>query len=560
MTEWPPKLTLETEPVLKLFTGENFYSSADAALREAVLNSIDAIGRRKEVNPALESEIDVVFDREKQLIQISDNGIGMNQEDLANLYTKIGASAAQLSNGTDYKAVGEFGIGALSYFLICNHYELQTFREGHEPVGLAFSKGMLDGKTQATEVQASQENVGTTLYLHLDDPKLLEICTQKFPHWLRSVEGLTGQILPEGKTLEQGGLTRSVKRIETADDPEWLEATEIGPPEDLSVWDSYDGKGQVDVLYRGVFVERLVVDQLWGLEGAIHVDPKHFRPMLNREGFVGENLKSELTPFLQKMHPAILERAIECIHDLLDSSDAWNNRRAITLWLAVPRRQEYSVAMEKWDDEFKNRKAFTLLGKTGDSEVSIADIISKNADKIFLAPDQDNNDPLQRQAVRVLRGKGSIVVRGMQRDKGYLQSAPVQAHFSSWLLLNTFREELPPVEHVQNVAQSLLSQDSVALIYKDVPLVKIVELGTDSVPFIAVGNEIWVNIEVDAGKEIVGEICLRNEGHIGLWIACMMHAPGDQHLNQIGNLLRKHKPDIERLGLVRRQYLRSLLQ
>lgn len=43
---WPPRLTVDIEPVLRLFTGENFYSSADAALREAVLNAIDAIGRR----------------------------------------------------------------------------------------------------------------------------------------------------------------------------------------------------------------------------------------------------------------------------------------------------------------------------------------------------------------------------------------------------------------------------------------------------------------------------------------------------------------------------------
>ena len=56
MSEWPPKLTLETEPVLKLFTGENFYSSADAALREAVLNAIDAIGRRKEEAPEIEPQ------------------------------------------------------------------------------------------------------------------------------------------------------------------------------------------------------------------------------------------------------------------------------------------------------------------------------------------------------------------------------------------------------------------------------------------------------------------------------------------------------------------------
>jgi len=47
--DWPPRLTVEIAPVLRLFTGENFYSSADAALREAVLNAIDAIGRRQEL-------------------------------------------------------------------------------------------------------------------------------------------------------------------------------------------------------------------------------------------------------------------------------------------------------------------------------------------------------------------------------------------------------------------------------------------------------------------------------------------------------------------------------
>ena len=50
LDKWPPSLTVDIEPVLNLFTGENFYSSADAAIREAVLNAIDAISRRKEID------------------------------------------------------------------------------------------------------------------------------------------------------------------------------------------------------------------------------------------------------------------------------------------------------------------------------------------------------------------------------------------------------------------------------------------------------------------------------------------------------------------------------
>ena len=48
---WPPKFTIDQESVLKLFTGESFYSSVYASIREAVLNAIDAIGRRRDVQP-----------------------------------------------------------------------------------------------------------------------------------------------------------------------------------------------------------------------------------------------------------------------------------------------------------------------------------------------------------------------------------------------------------------------------------------------------------------------------------------------------------------------------
>jgi HSP90 family molecular chaperone len=73
-SDWPPRLTVEIEPVLRLFTGESFYASADAALREAVLNSIDAIGRRRETEPDLKQKIEVTFDRSTTRITISDNG------------------------------------------------------------------------------------------------------------------------------------------------------------------------------------------------------------------------------------------------------------------------------------------------------------------------------------------------------------------------------------------------------------------------------------------------------------------------------------------------------
>jgi len=434
--DWPPSLTLETESVLKLFTGENFYSSADAAIREVVLNSIDAIGRRKDTEPATEPKIDIVFDRENQTIAISDNGDGMDRDDLAKLFTKIGASASRLvPNQQHYRAIGEFGIGALSYFLVCDRYQIQTMKQDSSPIGLMFSKTMLDGRTPAQDCAATQESVGTTVIMYVSSPELFKLTIDKFVHWMRNVDGLSGRIMPDGEDLRQGGLTRQVRPVEPTDSPTWIENSNLGPPENLDIWDRNDGKGQVDILYRGVFVERLELEQLWGLEGAIHVDPKHFRPKLDREGFVGDALKSEITPFLRSVHPHVLEKAVECIRELLSSRDDWSLNKAITLWLAVPRTPEYANAARLWDQEFRNRKAFRLRGQTTDREVSISEIVDLNADKIYLEPDRiDPSNPVIVQAIRVLRARGSVIVQGLQRDGGYLSTVSMQSNYSSWLL------------------------------------------------------------------------------------------------------------------------------
>src|SRR5215217_4835078 len=97
VSDWPPHLSVDVEPVLRLFTGENFYSSADAALREAVLNAIDAIGRRQQMEATLEPEIEITFDETNRTITVADNGDGMDRGDVANLFTKVGSTASQIA-------------------------------------------------------------------------------------------------------------------------------------------------------------------------------------------------------------------------------------------------------------------------------------------------------------------------------------------------------------------------------------------------------------------------------------------------------------------------------
>lgn len=561
--EWPPVLALETEPVLRLFTGESFYSAADAAIREAVLNAIDAISRRRDNEPAIEQTIRIVFDSAQLTLTISDNGDGMSQNDLANLFSKVGASASRLRQSTKGSTViGTFGIGALSYFLVCDKYHVHTLKKDQSAIGLEFSSAMLDGRTRAKNLEATRTENGTTVTMFLKSKEVLKLLVDRFPHWIRDVRGLTARIEPDGKDIKQGGLTREVRRIEPQTVPDWVEEADIGPAKELSVWDSYDGRGRVDVLYRGVFVERAELQGLWGLEGAIHVDPKHFRPKLNREGFIGQDLVNQITPFLAANHPLILRDAVKCIRALLESNDAWNFSRALTLWLAVPRRDNYKEAAAAWDAEFRERRAFRQLEANAERDVSVAELVAMGASKIYLAPDRlDKVSDVVRQAVRVLRARNEVIVQGIPRDGGYLTSAPVNAASTLWLLLHTFKDELPPLLPVDGLAENLVRQDSLADVLTTAPKVKLVRLGKDSAPIVAIREEIWINIDTPAGCSIVEEICRRNEGHLALWVACMMYAPEHgERLNQIGMLLRGKKQLTQRLGLVRRQYLRNFLQ
>lgn len=557
--DWPPRFTIDQARILELFTGETFYSSIDASIREAVLNAIDAVGRRREIDNSLSTQIDICFDRQSQTVTVSDNGDGMGQGQVSRLFSRIGASAARVAADAqrgEYKAVGEFGIGVLSYFLVCERFQIHSCTGGGETLGLEFTREMLDANTQATLVEPRRNQQGTDLILFIEKEPSFNQILEKFPHWIRDVEGLTATEIPGNLRIEQGGLGRRVRPVER-ESPPWIQLAHIGPPELFASWDQFDGSAHIDILYRGVFVSSVTVDRLWAIEGAIHVDPKHFRPKLNREGFVGDQLQAELEPVLRAYHPAVLERAIECVREVLDDrvTQSWSLRRWVTLWLAVPRSGPYRRAAKLWDEDFRSRKAFRLLGPGQENEeVSIRDLEQLGGDELYIAPlDLPRTSQITQQAVRVLRNSGQLVVQGVDREPQFLESTSLVGSSTGDLLVNHFKGSLPRLTRVESVAETVVRQESVATVFDGSPQVHLVRLGRESAAVIPVGKEIWVNIENSGGKEIVRTVCTRNEGHIGLWIGCMQH--GKEHAQQLANLLSGHRSRPSRLGPIRRQFL-----
>ena len=556
---FPPRFTIDHAKILALFTGETFYSSIDASIREAVLNAIDAVGRRREKDSSSAQQIDVCFDRQSQTITVSDNGDGMGRAEVTELFARVGASAARVAADAQkgaYKAVGEFGIGVLSYFLVCERFQIHSKNEQGDVLGLEFTRTMLDAETTARIVEPRRTIQGTELVLFIEKESSFEVILDKFPHWIRDVEGLTATKMPGDHIVEQGGIGRKVKPVDQ-ETPEWIHLAHVGPPVLFDRWDRFDGSAHVDILYRGVFVSSLVVDRLWAIEGAIHVDPKHFRPKLNREGFVGDRLQSELEPVLRSYHPSVLERAIECVREVLDDevTQNWSLKRWVTLWLAVPRSGPYQRAANLWDEEFRNRKAFRLLGPgQQNEEVSIRDLESLGRDELYIAPlDLPRQNHVTQQAVRVLRNSDQLVVQGVDREPQFLESTSFVGASTGELLVNHFKGALPKLTRVESVAQTVVRREAVATMFDEAPKVQLVKLGAASAAVIPVGNEVWVNIEHEGGKEIVRTVCARNEGLVGLWIGCMEH--GKEHAQQIAGLLADHASRCDRLGPIRRQFL-----
>src|SRR5258708_2143851 len=115
---------MDAAHILELLTGDRFYSSKDAALREAVLNPIRACHRPATAGPSLVQAISVLFDDKDLTLTISDNGDGMGAGEVTSLFARVGASMSRVSNNVD--SVGEFGIGVVSFFLVADEFELHS--------------------------------------------------------------------------------------------------------------------------------------------------------------------------------------------------------------------------------------------------------------------------------------------------------------------------------------------------------------------------------------------------------------------------------------------------
>jgi Histidine kinase-, DNA gyrase B-, and HSP90-like ATPase len=555
-TEWPPSFTLDQEAILNLLTGDRFYSNPSAALREAILNAIDAVHRRRRSEATLSPRIAVTFDRKHLQLAVDDNGVGMSQAYVSALFTKVGASAA--SAEASKQSVGEFGIGVISYFMASDAFELQTYDGVSEPIGLGFTRAMLAGG-KAALLKPSRTERGTIVTLHLRDEAIFNLLLESYAHWCRDVDGLEAVLLPESRRLTQGSGTKP-NDVVGVSSPAWVERTHLRPVAKPTGWEAMTGTSSISVLYRGVFVQEFEVRGLWGIEGSIDVDPKFFKPRLNREGFVAGQFQSDVEQFLRSAHPDILVAMAGKLASAVAAGqmDKWSEKRWATLWLAVPRDSHYSEAATAWDAVFRAIPAFEVAAGNRWEPAAIDRLISANG-PIYVAPLADENpSDLVKAATRLLRTSGHTVVRGIRRDRTWMRYAGASYGTTADLITNVFAHELPPLEPIVSHAQSIVAGvKRIAPLFSGPPPIDLVRLGSDTPPALRLPQRLVINVDHLSGRAIVEEVLRLNGGPGSLIGIAARHAY--EQLTQVAAVVKDITDDSEMLSPMRRRFIQRCL-
>lgn len=187
----------EVAQLLHLVT-HSLYSNKEIFLRELISNASDACDklRFEALNDAAlyedapNLEVRVSFDKDARTLTISDNGIGLSQQEaIDNLGTiaKSGTREFMSRLSGDQKAdaqlIGQFGVGFYSGFIVADRIAVESRRAGLKPEeGVRWVSGGAGDFEVETITRAER---GTSVILHLRDDALDYLSTWK----LKSIIG-----------------------------------------------------------------------------------------------------------------------------------------------------------------------------------------------------------------------------------------------------------------------------------------------------------------------------------------------------------------------------------
>ena len=336
------KFETESKELLNLMIN-SIYSNNEIFLRELISNASDAIDKYKYLSltsegkvPLLDHDIHIALDKKKRTITISDNGIGMNKEDLTNNLGTIARSGSkdfmskvkEAKEKGDLDIIGQFGVGFYSAFMVAKKIDVLT--KTYDGEAYLFSS---EGEDSYSIEEASKEGNGTTITLYLkkstdevDYDKYLEeyqikdlvkrysdyirypikmVCTSRKP-----------KLDKDGKEIE--GETEEVKEEQTLNSmiPLWKKNKSDVTPEELNKF------------YKDKFMdyEDPAISLFVSVDGKITYNSLLFIPSHVPYNLYSENYEKGLQlyskgVFIKDKAPELLPDYLKFVKGLVDSPD-----------------------------------------------------------------------------------------------------------------------------------------------------------------------------------------------------------------------------------------------
>ena len=180
MSNMEKKFEADTGKILDIVIN-SLYSEREIFVRELISNASDAIDKKKylaltnkSINDTSDPfEIKIEVNSKENTIKISDNGIGMDEEDLINSLGTIARSGtkafleqfnkSKADKKEDVNLIGQFGVGFYASFMVADKVEVLSKKAGIDKSW----KWISDGKSGYNIEKSDKKNSGPELILHL---------------------------------------------------------------------------------------------------------------------------------------------------------------------------------------------------------------------------------------------------------------------------------------------------------------------------------------------------------------------------------------------------------
>ncbi|CAD2113859.1 endoplasmin, putative [Plasmodium vinckei] len=222
----------------------SLYTQKDVFMRELISNAADALEKIRFLSLSDESvlndekklEIRISANKDKNILSITDTGVGMTKDDLINNLGTIAKSGTSnfletiSKSGGDMSLIGQFGVGFYSAFLVADKVIVYTKHNNDEQY---IWESTADAKFSIyKDPRGATLKRGTRISLHLkedatnllNDKKLTDLISKysqfiQFPIYLLYENVYTEEVLADiAKEMENDPNYDSVK-VEESDDP-----------------------------------------------------------------------------------------------------------------------------------------------------------------------------------------------------------------------------------------------------------------------------------------------------------------------------------------------------